>query len=84
MELNSLDQNCIGPSLYATELDPDENKVLIGIVAIDKYGNPHPGHNRKIGVKTYCTKRLAMAAVARKVSRSPWTFVPAYIEVQQQ
>ncbi len=67
------------------ELNSDERvPSQIGVVAVDRYGTPYCGYTRKMGVKVYYTRKIAMAAVARKVSRSPWTFVPAYIEVQHE
>ncbi len=69
-------------------MTPEPNSEMvqsqIGVVAVDRYGKPYCGYTRKIGVKVYYSRKMAMNAVARKVSRSPWTFVPAYIEVQQQ
>jgi hypothetical protein len=54
-------------------------RVELGIVAVDKQGNPHTGSHYSGGAKVYQSEAIARAAMRKRVGF--YNFLPAFVEV---
>jgi hypothetical protein len=61
-----------------------KERIELGTVAINEFGEPYAGGQYSSGAKVYGSEAMARAALSRAHDVSKYRFLPAFVEIDRE